>query len=91
MINQDNEKTHIEGNSNTIINEAASLLHNIAAEIADKSNATYEEVIRQISLGAGIYKLCEAGMTPEEAIEVLDVDNTIRGINREKSVGLDDE
>ena len=84
MISQDNGETHIVGDANTIINEAASLFYNIATQISDKSNETYEEVIRKISLAASIYKLVEAGMTPEEAIEVLDVNNTIIGVNDEK-------
>ena len=81
MIKQDTIETTIDGTANTIISEAASLMHHICMNIENNTNSPYERVLDQITSSMQIYNLVDAGMTPEEALEVTGMKGKIKRID----------
>jgi len=81
MIGQDGARTTIDGNINTIISEASSLMHHICKDIEKNTDSPYERVLDQITSSMQIYNLVDAGMTPEEALEVTGMKGKIKRID----------
>jgi len=78
MIKQNKGETLIDGDINTILNEIATLTHLVCKDISDNTSSPYEKVLGQIQDSMQLYKLVDAGMTPEEAMEVTGMDAKIR-------------
>ena len=78
MIKQDKITTHVEGNINTILSEMSSLMHHVCKDVEEEVGTPYETVIEQVLQAMQVYKLVDSGMTPEEAIDVLDMKGNIR-------------
>ena len=70
MIGQDGARTTIDGNINTIISEASSLMHHICKDIEKNTDSPYERVLDQITSSMQIYKLVDAGMDVDAALDV---------------------
>jgi len=95
MIKQNGQTLETEGSINMVISEAAALLNYIpkafAKQIMEKGspgNKTEDEIEneirRNIISGAELYCLVDKGMSPEEAMKVLDIDGTIMRVDGEE-------
>jgi len=78
MIKQDKNNTHIEGNINMILSEISSLMHHVCRNVEESAGTPYETVIERVITSMQVYKLVDSGMTPEEAIDVLDLKGNMR-------------
>ena len=78
MIAQDKGKTTLDGSPSLLISELGALIHYAAKSIAEGTSMEYNTIVSNIIDGASIYKLTEAGMTQEEAIDTLGMKDQIR-------------
>ena len=72
MIKQDRGSCTIEGNPSLIINEAASVVLNVAQSVSENTGVSEEDVLAQIQQAIQINILIAAGMSIDDAIEIAD-------------------
>ena len=78
MISQDKGKTMLDGSPSLLVSELGALVHYAAKSISENTSMKYDAVISNIMNGASVYKLTEAGMTQEEAMDTLGMKDRIR-------------
>ena len=78
MIKVDGNKVEIEGTSNTIVNEVSGVLNSVCKNLGGKHEGlSYETVLQDILDTANVHKLVDSGMTGEEAIKVLGLEDKV--------------
>ncbi len=77
MIKQNENECSIQGNPQLVINEAASLVLNIATSIYEKTGISEEEVLAQIQQAIQLNTLITAGMSINDALEIADPKHNI--------------
>jgi len=80
MIKQKMGETTLSGDTNKILSELTALTNAIAKNIETRNKVPYETTIEMIQQSLAVYKLTDAGMSPEEAMDVLDMRKNIKKV-----------
>ena len=70
MIKIDEFRIEMKGSMHKVMSEIASLLHQMCMRAEDEGGVSYDKAIDIILKTQGMYKLVDAGMDPQEALEV---------------------
>ncbi len=77
MIKQDKGNCTLEGTPQLIINEAASVVLNVATSIFENTGVSEKNVLAQIQQAIQINILVKSGMSIDDAIEIADPKHNI--------------
>ena len=84
MIKVNMEQVDIEGDPNHVTSELALMIHAVCDNLETKFGIPYAGTLERGLQGARIYPLTDAGMTIQEALDVVGMKNS--KINMDKSV-----
>jgi hypothetical protein len=80
MIKQKMGETTLKGDANIVLSELTALTNAIAKAIETKDKIPYETTIEMLQKSLAVYKLTDAGMGVEEAMDVLDMKKNIKKV-----------
>jgi len=82
MISQDKGETTLDGNPNMILSELALLTHIAQKRLLEGSGMPVEEFESTLAASVNLYRLTEAGMDAEEALEVTGIKSKIAKVTK---------